>query len=207
MPPLLLISDSSQAKVTIQSIFNAGSDAGLRWFMVREKWLDTQQLICLTRQIMAAVDPSAVVIVNGNVQAAIKSGAGGVHLQNVADVSKARTLMRGTCLIGYSAHSIEDAAEGASAGADYVTLSPIFKTDSKPGYGPALGLSSIADAAKALSVPIIALAGINASNAAEIVRYGAAGVAVMGGVMRANDPTETIKELIDVLQVDKSAWI
>ena len=207
LPPVLLISDSSQAKVPIQSIFTAASDAGLRWFMVREKSFDTKKLIFLTKQLIAAVDPSAIVIVNGDVQAAIKSGAGGVQLQKTADVAKARKVMGRKCLIGYSAHSIEDAAAGAIAGADYVTLSPIFKTESKPGYGPALGVSSIANALKASRVPIIALAGISAKNAGEVLHAGASGFAVMGEVMRASDPIRTVTELINVFELENDSQV
>ena len=202
VPPVLLISDSSQARVPIQSIFAAASDAGLRWFMVREKLLDTNKLIFLTKELIDAVDPSATVIVNGDLQAAVRSGAHGAHLQKTADVAKARKILGKKRLIGYSAHSIQDAAAGAIAGADYVTLSPIFKTNSKPGYGPVLGVSSISDAVKGSSAPIIALAGISGSNAAEVLRSGAAGFAVMGGIMRSFDPKKTVKELIDIYEME-----
>ncbi len=170
--------------------------------MVREKLLDTKKLIFLTKELMDAVDPTAIVIVNGDLQAAIRSGAHGAHFQKTADVAKARRILGEKRLIGYSAHSIHDAAAGAIAGADYVTLSPIFKTNSKPGYGPVLGVSSISDAVKASSVPIIALAGISGSNAAEVLRSGAAGFAVMGGIMRAFDPKKAVRELIDICEME-----
>ena len=191
----------------VRSIFTAASDAGLRWFMVREKSLDTKKLISLTKELTAAVDTSAIMMVNGDLQAAIKSGAGGAHLQRTTDVARAKKIMGRKCLIGYSAHSIEDAAEGAIAGADYVTLSPIFKTESKPGYGPALGVSSIANALKASRVPIIALAGISAINAREVLRSGASGFAVMGEVMRASDPIRTVTELINVFELENHSQI
>ena len=170
--------------------------------MVREKLLDTKKLIFLTKELKDAVDPTAIVIVNGDLQAAIRSGAHGAHFQKTADVAKARRILGEKRLIGYSAHSIQDAAAGAIAGADYVTLSPIFKTNSKPGYGPVLGVSSISDAVKASSVPIIALAGISGSNAAEVLRSGAAGFAVMGGIMRAFDPKKAVRELIDICEME-----
>ena len=104
VPPVLLISDSSQARAPIQSIFAAASDAGLRWFMVREKLLDTNKLIFLTKELIDAVDPSAIVIVNGDLQAAVRSGAHGAHLQKTTDVAKARKILGKKRLIGYSAH-------------------------------------------------------------------------------------------------------
>ena len=85
----------------------------------------------------------------------------------------------------------------AHAGADYVTLSPIFATASKPGHGPALGPDGLAHVAARLAVPVIALAGVGADNAAACLDAGAAGVAAMGAVMRAADPRAATATLID----------
>jgi thiamine-phosphate pyrophosphorylase len=89
------------------------------------------------------------------------------------------------------------------AGADYVTISPIFLTDSKPGYGPALGLDGLRAAVAAAPGPVVALAGIGATNAAACVAAGASGVAVMGEIMRAGDPEATVRALIDALSAAK----
>jgi thiamine-phosphate pyrophosphorylase len=95
-------------------------------------------------------------------------------------------------LVGVSAHSEADIRAAAVAGADYVTLSPIFETSSKPGYGPALGLAAIERAAE-IGLPIIALGGITPARAASCFGAGAAGVAVMGEVMRAGDPAAVVR--------------
>ncbi|HEY2540814.1 MAG TPA: thiamine phosphate synthase, partial [Stellaceae bacterium] len=100
-------------------------------------------------------------------------------------------------LIGVSAHSAADAAAQLRAGADYVTISPVFLTASKPGYGPALGLDGLAAAAAAPG-PVLALGGITAENAGLCRAAGAAGVAVMGDVMRADDPQATVADLVRV---------
>ena len=88
-------------------------------------------------------------------------------------------------------------------GADYVTLSPIFLTDSKPGYGPAIGLDALAAAASNAPGPIVALGGIAPDNAAQCLAAGARGIAVMGEIMRAADPEAAIRRLLAVL-ADKS---
>ena len=80
--------------------------------------------------------------------------------------------------------------EAASAGADYVTLSPIFPSASKPGYGPALGTNILGEAAK-LGIPVLALGGVTADKAAACRAAGAAGIAVMGPAMRSSDPAGT----------------
>ena len=91
-------------------------------------------------------------------------------------------------------------AEALRAGADYVTLSPIFLTGSKPGYGPALGLDALAAAAHTAPGPIIALAGIGPDNAAACIAAGARGVAVMGEIMRAADPEAIVRRLITAIE-------
>ena len=87
-----------------------------------------------------------------------------------------------------------DALAGSEA--DYVTLSPIRATRSKPGYGPALGLSGLAAAARRIAVPLIALGGIEATDVSPCLSAGASGVAVMGSVMRAADPANVVGELL-----------
>ncbi len=78
--------------------------------------------------------------------------------------------------------------------------SPIFLTESKPGYGPALGLDALAAAAAAAPGPVIALAGITPDNAAACLAAGAHGVAVMGEVMRSPDPEETVRRLLAAIE-------
>jgi thiamine-phosphate pyrophosphorylase len=99
-------------------------------------------------------------------------------------------------LIGSSAHSAHSAAALLRAGADYVTISPIFPTASKPGYGPAIGLDGLARTVAATPGPVVALGGITPDNAGLCRAAGAAGAAVMGEVMRAGDPEATVARLI-----------
>ena len=100
------------------------------------------------------------------------TGAAGVHLPGGSDpVLARRRFPEG--LIGVSAHSAAEATALLRAGADYVTLSPIFLTDSKPGYGPALGPDALAAAAATAPGPVIALAGITPDNAAQCLAAGA----------------------------------
>src|SRR5207237_8029096 len=123
------------------------------------------------------------------------AGAAGGHLPGGGGAAMARRrLPQG--LIGVSAHSGAEAAAQLRAGADYVTLSPIFLTDSKPGYGPALGLDALAAAARMAPGPIIALAGFGPDNAAQCLSAGAHGIAVMGEIMRATDPEATVQRLL-----------
>src|SRR5581483_4592390 len=117
----------------------------------------------------------------------------GLHLPTQGSVGEARRRLGSGALIGISAHAVEDLAAAAGAEADYATLSPIFLTQSKPGYGPALGLDILRRAPK---LPLLALGGIHAVNAASCFAAGAAGVAIMGEAMRAADPRGFMADLL-----------
>jgi thiamine-phosphate pyrophosphorylase len=125
----------------------------------------------------------------------VAAGAGGVHLPSGKSPEAARARLPAG-LIGASAHSAAEAAALLGSGADYVTLSPVFPTASKPGYSPAIGLDSLADVAGRRLGPVIALGGITAANAPLCLAAGARGVAVMGEVMRATDPRTAVEALL-----------
>ena len=108
-------------------------------------------------------------------------------------------------LLGRSCHTPDDVAGAAAHGADLVTYSPVYRTSSKPGYGPAVGPEGLAAAvAAALAGPgagprVLALGGIAPGNAAACLAAGATGVCVMGAVMRAADPGAVVRAVADEL--------
>ena len=198
-PPLLVISDRSQATRPVDEIAVAAFAGGCRWFSLREKDLPADERRDLLRALLAlGRRHGAVVTVHDDVDAAIASGADGVHLPGGGDPAAARRQLFGG-LIGVSAHSPQEAAAQLAAGADYATLSPIFLSASKPGYGPVLGLEALAEAARLASGPIIALGGIDEHNIAACLAAGARGIAVMGEIMRAADPEAAIRRLLAVI--------
>jgi thiamine-phosphate pyrophosphorylase len=200
-PPLLVISDRSQAKRPLVEIAEAAFRGGCRWFSLREKDLPARERRDLLQALVALGRLfGAAVTVHDDIEAAVASGADGVHLAGRGDPAAARRLLPHV-LIGVSAHSPEEAAAQLKAGADYATLSPIFLTESKPGYGPALGLDALAAAARLSPGPVIALAGIDERNAAACLAAGAAGIAVMGEIMRAADPEAATRRLIAAISL------
>lgn len=195
-PPLLVISDRSQARRPLLEVVAAAFAGGCRWFSLREKDLPPAERQALLAALVALGRKyGATVGVHDDLDAAAAAGAGAVHLPGGGDPAAARRRMP-QALIGVSAHGAADAASRLAAGADYVTLSPIFLSDSKPGYGPALGLDGLAAAVRKAGDPIVALAGITAANAGACLAAGAAGVAVMGEVMRAADPEAAVRDVV-----------
>ena len=126
-------------------------------------------------------------VVNDDVDAALELGADGVHL-GVADEGAGRARSRGL-LLGRSATTYAEAVE---ADADYLGVGPIWATPSKHDAAPALGVAELARICAAVRVPVIAIGGIDPSNAADCIRAGAAGVAV---IRAASDPG--LREAVD----------
>ena len=198
-PSLLVISDRSQARRPLTEIAAASFAGGCRWFSLREKDMPPAERRTLLGELVAlGRQYDVTVMVHDDLEAAVAVGAGGVHLPSGGNPAAARALLP-QGLIGVSAHGAAEAATLIAAGADYITISPIFLTDSKPGYGPALGLGGLAAAVAAAKGPAVALAGINPGNARACLEAGAAGVAVMGEIMRAADPEATVRSLIEAI--------
>ncbi|MEA1675330.1 thiamine phosphate synthase [Nitrospirillum sp. BR 11163] len=186
VPPLLIITDRRQAFLPLPRLLDRVFAAGCRWASVREKDLAPQDRLDLVRRLVPiARHHGALLTVHGDVAAAALCD--GVHLGAGGDVAAARARLGAQALVGLSRHH---PGEGLG-GADYATLSPIFETASKPGYGPALGPRALSRLPGAL-----ALGGITPANAAEVRAAGAAGLAVMGTVMRASDPGAVVRDLL-----------
>jgi thiamine-phosphate pyrophosphorylase len=200
VPPLLVITDRHQARRPLEEIVATIFAGGCRWLSLREKDLDSAARLALLRRLVALGRRyGAAVMVHEDVEAALAGGAAGVHLPGGVSPAAARRRLGAEALIGCSVHDAAELAGLAAAGADYATLSPIFASASKPGYGPALGVERLAAAAAATTLPVIALGGIDATNAARCVAAGAAGVAVMGAAMAATDGKGMLGRLIRVV--------
>lgn len=199
-PPLLLITDRAQVPGGgLEGVIAAACAAGCRWVSLREKDLPpAEQIALFTRLREVTRRFNARLTLHGTAALAQAAQADGVHLPDGADAVSARALLGPQALIGQSYHKPPTSTEATGA-VDYLTASPIFLTRSKPGYGPALGLPGLSAFVAATPTPIIALGGVTADTAASCHAAGAHGIAVMGEVMRAAVPDETVAALIRAL--------
>ncbi len=182
---LLVVTDRHQAAVPLDEIVAQATEAGAGWIWLRDRDLPAAERRALAQRLLAlARARGASLSVGGDVALAADIAADGVHLSAGTPIAAARARLGPRALIGVSAHSDADVAAAAAAGADYATLSPIFATASKPGYGPALGIAALARAAPH-ALPVLALGGVTIERADQCLRAGGAGIAVMGEVMRA----------------------
>ena len=151
-------------------------------YLVRERGVPVQAL---------CRDAGVTFVVNDDVEAAVALGADGVHLGRY-DEGAERALAAGL-LLGLSAASVDEAVDAERRGGAYVGAGPVWETPSKPDADPAIGLDGLRAICGAVSVPVVAIGGIDASNAAECIRAGAAGVAVI----RAATEARALREAID----------
>ncbi len=202
-PPVLVITDRHQSRLPLPALAAAVFEGGGRWLLLRDKDLAQAERVALGRRLTEIAAPhGARVLMSGDVEAAIEAGAAGVHLPRDGDPGAARARLGPAALIGLSAHDLGEAERAAAAGADYATLSPIFASPSKPGYGPSLGLEVLSAAAAAVGLPVLALGGVTAARARGCLAAGAAGVAVMGEVMRAEDPAAALRAFVPACRSD-----
>jgi thiamine-phosphate pyrophosphorylase len=188
MKPLLCyVTDRNalaEPSLLVEQISRAVS-AGIDWIQIREKDLSARELLAVTREAVKVAHGSATrIIVNDRLDVALAAGAGGVHLgetsMTVAAVNgwRSESNLRGF-LIGASCHSVETVRAAERDGADYVIFGPVFSTPSKEKFGAPQGINLLAEASKAVKIPVLAIGGISEENARGCFDAGAAGIAAI----------------------------
>lgn len=190
LPPLLVLTDGPQVDAAggelvdvLRAVLDAGGPA--LGIVVRERHLHPAARAELVEWARAEAAPTGALVITASPATGPDQP---VHLTAAEPVPEPRPP-----LLGRSCHDHGELRLAASHAADYATLSPVFATLSKPGYGPALG----PDALRGAPLPVYALGGVTPGNAACCRDAGAVGLAVMGAVMRAPDPSGTVRELLD----------
>ncbi|MGH6768422.1 MAG: thiamine phosphate synthase [Xanthobacteraceae bacterium] len=196
-PPLLLVTDRRQARLPLTDVIRGALATGCRWVSVREKDLPDDEQISIVQMLLPMTRRhDARLTLHGEAALAKAAGADGVHLSAGSDPAEARALLGAGKLVGVSIHTATEAETIAPDTADYAIAGPAYETASKPGYGPEIGRKGLGEIARASRVPVVAIGGLNATRAAEVLAAGVAGIAVMGGVMRATDPEREMKALL-----------
>lgn len=190
---LYLVTDRtlSLGRSTVE-IVRAAVRGGITCIQLREKECSTRTFIEEARQIrrlLDELDADIPLIINDRIDVALAVGADGVHLgQSDMPLSDARRLAGSSLAIGISAESVADAIRAEAGGADYLGISPVFATATKTDTAAPLGLAGIRAIRAAVSLPLVGIGGITADNAADIIRAGADGVAVVSAIVRAPCP-------------------
>ena len=185
-PVICMITDgrlaARQGGSALVEAVRSAAFAGVHLVQLREPALDDRDLALLAGACVDAVRGTRTrIVVNDRLDVALVSRAHGVHLRGDSFPAKrARTIAAPGFLIGRSIHSAEEAQRASEdRAADYLLFGTVFASRSKPGREPA-GVAMLAEAARAAVVPLLAVGGITAENAALVARAGADGLGAIG---------------------------
>ncbi len=172
--------------------------AGVTAIQLRDKTASTRQLIEMAEILAALCEKhGALFIVNDRVDVALASHSRGVHLgQDDMPAVAARKLLGHEAVIGISVRSVDEAVAAWKNGADYIAANMVFATDTKTDLEKPLGLDAIGRLKKATPLPLIAIGGINKTNANIVRKAGADGIAVVSAIMAATQVDKTVHDLL-----------
>jgi thiamine-phosphate pyrophosphorylase len=175
------------AIVTDIETARAAVEGGATVVQLRLKGATTEEVVEAGRPFC---DLPALFVVNDDVEAAIALGADGVHLGR--DDVGAERAVEADLLLGISATSVDEARAGQEAGAAYIGAGPVWATPSKPDAGRQIGLEGLAAICLVVSIPVVAIGGVDATNARDCLGAGAAGVAVLRAASDAKAVSEAL---------------
>ena len=188
---LYLVTDRrlSLGRSTVEVVAAAVS-GGVTCVQLREKHCSTREFLEEARRVRELLVGTGVpLIINDRLDVALAVAADGVHLgQNDMHISDARRLVGERLVIGISAESVADAIRAEAEGADYIGVSPVFTTPTKMDTAPPLGLEGLREIRRAVRLPLVAIGSIRHDNAAEVLRAGADGLAVVSAIVSAPCP-------------------
>lgn len=196
---LYLVTDRELSTIPFYEMIKKAVKGGVTVVQLREKRLSTREFIEEALEVKKIVS-GIPIIINDRVDIALAARADGVHLGNEdMPVDIAKRILGKDFIIGASAGSVEEAIEKEKMGADYIAVSPVFSTPTKPDAGPPLGLEGIREMRKIVKVPLIGIGGINRENVIDVIRSGAEGVAVVSAIVSSEDPEKSAKELRELV--------
>jgi thiamine-phosphate pyrophosphorylase len=170
---------------------------------LRNKSGDTGAMLTLGRSLLELTRAAGTpLIVNDRVDVALALDADGLHVgQDDLPARLARQLIGPERILGVSVGTVDEAKQAERDGADYLGAGDVFGTLSKPDAGPPIGLSGLAEIARAVTIPVVAIGGINEANAASVIEAGAAGVAVISAVTDSLNPEDAARRFHETLNL------
>ena len=180
---------------------------GVAYIQLREKDISTRLFVEEATAIKKIMEPYGIpLIINDRIDVALACGAEGVHIgQDDMPYAIARKLMGIKAIIGLSVETWADVEESERLDVDYIGISPIFPTPTKTDTKGAWGLEGLAKIKAFSCHPLVAIGGINETNAKEVIAAGADCIAVVSAICAAADPaaaTRNLKSMIDAVHDD-----
>lgn len=204
---LYLVTDQDSAGTvtgqrTLTDVVAAAVQGGVTCVQLREKQMNTRDFFAQAMALKTLLHPLHIpLIINDRIDIALACGAEGVHLgQSDLPVEEARRLLPPEVFIGWSVETLTDVARSAALPVDYLGVSPIFATPTKTDTSAPWGLDGLRSVRNACALPLVAIGGIHADNAREVLHSGADGLAVVSAICAAPDPRAAAQVLRDFFE-------
>ena len=181
----------------VESVVREALAGGVTMVQLRDDATPADELAALARRLVALLAPVGVpLIVNNRLEVAAAAGAAGVHVgQADASPALARDRLGPAAIIGLSITGASQLATLAADHVDYLGVGPVFATATKPDAAPPMGLAGLATVRAGTTLPIVAIGGIDRTNAARVIAAGADGIAVVSAICAAPAPRDAAREL------------
>ena len=168
---------------------------GCRILQLRAKGRSPNSLLRLGRALArCAAEVGGVLVINDHLSVALRIPGVGVHLgQDDGDFRRARRRLGSERLLGISTHSLAQAIEAERLGADYIGFGPIYSAATKGTAEPAVGLAALSRVTKRVSIPVVAIGGVERTRLVELRRAGASAVACIRDVSSQPDPRQAAR--------------
>ena len=199
---LYLVTDQASLRGrALSDVVLAAVHGGVTCVQLREKQLDSRDFHAQALALMDLLRPLGVpLIINDRLDIALACGAQGVHLgQSDLPVQAARALLPPEVFIGWSVETPAHVAQSASLPVDYLGVSPVFATPTKTDTAAPWGLEGLQGLRAQTALPLVAIGGIHAGNAAQVLEAGAHSLAVVSAICSAPDPRASAQELRNLI--------
>jgi len=200
---LYLVTDRSLAGGRdIAEIACEAARGGATMVQLREKNTDTDRFIALARELKKVLQPLGVpLIINDRVDVALAADADGVHIgQSDMPYETARRLLGPEKIIGLSVENMDEVLEANALDVDYIGVSPVLATPTKTDTAEPFGFDGLQKAAELSVHPAVAIGGMNERTAAQAIRSGADGIAVVSAIVCAPDPRKATENLVKAIE-------
>ncbi|HOJ31108.1 MAG TPA: thiamine phosphate synthase [bacterium] len=192
------ITDANLTRNGIIKDIKSAIRAGVKIFQYREKNKSALFMYQEAMEIRTLIK-DGIFVINDRVDIALAVNADGVHIgQDDLPLSITRRLLGDKKIIGVTVHNCEQAIRAEKEGADYVAVSPIFKTMTKPDAQEPVGLKILAEVKDAVSIPVVAIGGINLENVPMVVKAGADAICAISSVITKENPEVEIEKFQNI---------
>ncbi len=199
-----LVTDSELSRKGTLSDVGGAVESGCKIIQYREKNKNTKEMINEASEIKKLCKDNAIFLVNDRIDVALAAGADGVHIgQDDMPIDIARKLLGAEKIIGLTVHNRDEAIEAEQNGADYVGLGPIFDTATKKDAGKGIGPDSIREVKNAITIPVVAIGGINKENCRNVIESGADSLVAISAIVCSEDVKRETQDFIEIILKQK----